>query len=175
MILFVFLEILIASGIFLKSSFITTISDASIAAAEPISPIEIPINALFKTGASLIPSPTKATSGLSFATFSYSVNLSCGNISAFISSISSFFPISNATSFLSPVNIYVLIPSFFNDFIASSVPCFIPSSIIIDATCFPSIFRCTLASSLQSSQIFTVPTFICLFPITYSIPLPLIS
>ena len=41
-----------ASVILLKSSFIKTTSDASIADSDPTPPIEIPISALFKTGAS---------------------------------------------------------------------------------------------------------------------------
>ena len=60
-ILFVFLDILIASEIDSILSFINTTSAASIAASEPTPPMAIPISALAKTGASLIPSPTNNT------------------------------------------------------------------------------------------------------------------
>ena len=43
------------------SSVIITTSDASIAESEPNPPIAIPTSARVKTGASLIPSPTKIT------------------------------------------------------------------------------------------------------------------
>ena len=66
----VYLEIVMANGIFDKSSFIITTSLASIAASDPIPPIEIPKSALFKTGASFIPSPTKASIVFSFFIFS---------------------------------------------------------------------------------------------------------
>ena len=57
-ILFVFCEIQIASPIVTISSFINTISAASIAASLPTPPIAIPKSARARTGASLIPSPT---------------------------------------------------------------------------------------------------------------------
>ena len=60
-ILIVFLLIIIPSLIFLKSSFIITISAASMAASEPTPPIAIPTSDIDNTGASFIPSPTKAT------------------------------------------------------------------------------------------------------------------
>ena len=49
-----------ALEIFNGSSSINTISAASMAASLPKAPIAIPISALDNTGASLIPSPTKA-------------------------------------------------------------------------------------------------------------------
>ena len=50
----------IAVAIFDGWSSMSTTSAASIAASLPSPPIAIPISARFKTGASLIPSPTKA-------------------------------------------------------------------------------------------------------------------
>ena len=100
---FVYLEISIANGILLKSSFIITISLASIATSDPAFPIDIPISALFNTGASLTPSPTNILKEL-LSISSYILYLSVGNISYLISSIPSFLPIASATSFLSPVN-----------------------------------------------------------------------
>ncbi|KAH3682677.1 hypothetical protein WICPIJ_006340 [Wickerhamomyces pijperi] len=44
-----------------KSSSVKTISEASLATSVPILPIEIPISANFKAGASLTPSPVMAT------------------------------------------------------------------------------------------------------------------
>ena len=60
-ILNVFLDNLIAEAIRLGSSFIITTSAASIAASLPKPPMAIPTSARAKTGASFIPSPTKAT------------------------------------------------------------------------------------------------------------------
>ena len=51
----------IAFAISIGSSSISTISAASIAASEPIAPMAIPMSALVRTGASLIPSPTNAS------------------------------------------------------------------------------------------------------------------
>ena len=56
----VFLAIFTTEAIFAGLSSISTISAASIAASEPILPMAIPISARDSTGASLIPSPTKA-------------------------------------------------------------------------------------------------------------------
>ena len=94
-----------AKGILFNSSLIRTISLASMAISLPTPPIEIPISALFKTGASFIPSPTKIVTPLLLAIVSKALNLSWGNISYLISSIPSFLPIFRATVFLSPVNI----------------------------------------------------------------------
>ena len=57
-ILKVFLDIFHAVIILDGSSVIITISASSIAASDPSPPIAIPISALVRTGASLIPSPT---------------------------------------------------------------------------------------------------------------------
>ena len=60
-ILSVFLAILTTVAIFAGLSSIRTTSAASMAASEPMLPMAIPISALVSTGASLIPSPTKAS------------------------------------------------------------------------------------------------------------------
>lgn len=57
----VLLAMPIAFGTPSGSSSMSTTSAASIAASLPIAPIAIPISARMRTGASLIPSPTKAT------------------------------------------------------------------------------------------------------------------
>ncbi len=49
------------------SSSISTMSAASIAASDPMAPMAIPISALERTGASLMPSPTNAS--FSFSDF----------------------------------------------------------------------------------------------------------
>ena len=84
-ILLVFLDTRMASEIASTLSFINTTSAASIAASDPTPPIAIPISALARTGASLIPSPTNKT--FPFADFLFSISstlltLSLGNNSA---------------------------------------------------------------------------------------------
>ena len=112
-----------------------TISAASIAASEPMAPIAIPISALESTGASLIPSPTKASFSLlpflasSSSTFA---TLSPGKSSLYTSSISSSAATESATVLESPVSIIVpFIPAFFNAFIAAGEVGFILSEIRI--------------------------------------------
>ena len=75
------LEMEIASLILERSSSMMTMSAASIAASLPSPPIAIPISACTSTGASFIPSPTKASVLFSsfFINFSTRSNLSCGN------------------------------------------------------------------------------------------------
>ncbi len=106
------------------SSIITT-SAASIAASLPNAPMAIPTSALMITGASLIPSPTKARRFLrplgSFAASSSTfLTLSSGSRFAYISLI----PTCSATSFaicrLSPVSMTMdSTPRVFSSFIAS--------------------------------------------------------
>ena len=59
--LMVLRAIRIASEICCGSSYISTTSAASMAASEPIAPIATPMSARASTGASLMPSPTKAS------------------------------------------------------------------------------------------------------------------
>ena len=139
-----FFDILIASETFLVSSSISTISAASTAASEPIAPMAIPMSARESTGASFIPSPTKATASfpdaLSAISSSIFSTLSPGRSSLYTSSI----PIALATSFavvlLSPVSITVfLMPSAFSFDIASNVSSFTISETTIYPAYLPSI------------------------------------
>ena len=57
-------EIFIALDIFSGSSSMSTTSAASMAASEPIAPIAMPMSARESTGASFMPSPTKASFAL---------------------------------------------------------------------------------------------------------------
>jgi len=104
-------EIRIAWEIFMGSSSIRTTSAASIAASDPIAPMAIPISARVSTGASLIPSPTKARfpfplfSRRSSSTF---CTLSAGRSSLRTWSMPSSFATASATSFASPVSMTVL-------------------------------------------------------------------
>ena len=50
-----------ALAIFIGSSSISTTSAASMAASEPMAPMAMPMSARESTGASLMPSPTKAS------------------------------------------------------------------------------------------------------------------
>ena len=118
-----FFAIRIALTIFCGSSSIRTTSAASIAASEPSAPIAIPISALESTGASLIPSPTKAS--FSFAVFfarssSTFVTLSAGRSSLYTRSTPSSPATCCATLSISPVSMTVsLMPCFLRFAIAS--------------------------------------------------------
>ena len=82
-------EILMALAIFIGSSSISTTSAASIAASLPIAPIAMPMSARESTGASLMPSPTKASfapSGSALSNSSTRATLSAGSSSARTSS-----------------------------------------------------------------------------------------
>lgn len=70
--------------IFRKSSSISTTSAASMAASEPIAPMAMPTSAPANTGASLMPSPTKAVLAPSsiWGIFSRICSLSAGSSSA---------------------------------------------------------------------------------------------
>lgn len=73
-----------AFAILSRSSSIKTMSAASIAASEPIAPIAIPISARDNTGASFIPSPTKASlPDATCSSFSTCSTLSPGNSSLY--------------------------------------------------------------------------------------------
>ena len=97
-----------AVAIFTGSSSIRTISAASIAASAPSAPMAIPKSTLESTGASLIPSPTKASfSFFPFDSniFSTSVTLSAGRSSLFTTSTPISSATDSATFLASPVNI----------------------------------------------------------------------
>ena len=103
-------EMLMALEIFIGSSSISTTSAASIAASEPIAPIAMPMSARERTGASLMPSPTKASLAFglfSASSFSTCVTLSAGSSSLWTSSTPRFFATCSATRFVSPVSMTV--------------------------------------------------------------------
>ena len=95
-----------------RSSSISTISAASIAASDPSEPMAIPTSALMRTGASLIPSPTypslPSPSHLLPISFSNSEILSAGSSSYLTSSNPSSFATVSAAACLSPLSITVL-------------------------------------------------------------------
>ena len=131
-----------AFPIFNGSSSIRTTSAASIAASEPRAPIAIPISALERTGASLIPSPTKASFSFSdlFARSSSTLEtLSAGRSSLWTSPIPRSAATDSATFFPSPVSITVLVmPAFFRFSIASLAWGLIMSEIRMWPAYFPS-------------------------------------
>ena len=105
-----FLEIRIALAIFSGSSSMSTISAASMAASEPMAPMAMPISALERTGASLIPSPTKASfplAGFCASSSSTLATLSAGSSSAWTSSIPRSAATCSATFRESPVSMTV--------------------------------------------------------------------
>ena len=118
-----FLEILIAFAICRGLSSISTTSAASIAASEPIAPIAIPMSARVNTGASFMPSPTKARFSFSDfmeRSFSTSDTLSPGSNSLCTSSTPRSAATCLATLSASPVSMIVfLTPAFFSSAIAS--------------------------------------------------------
>ena len=139
-----FFDILIALETFLGSSSISTTSAASTAASDPMAPIAIPISARDSTGASFIPSPTKATASLldDLEAISSSIlsTLSPGRSSLYTSSIPMLFATSFAVVLLSPVSITVfLMPSAFSFDIASIVSSFTRSETTIYPAYLPSI------------------------------------
>ena len=97
-----------AVAILAGSSSIRTTSAASMAASDPRPPMAIPISALERTGASFIPSPTKASfsfSPFSEISFSTSATLSAGRSSLFTISMPSSSATESATFLASPVSI----------------------------------------------------------------------
>ena len=104
----------LARGRPLRSSFISTMSAASIAASLPTPPMAMPMSERMSTGASLMPSPTKHTAPdfflLEDSSFSTSSTLFCGRREA----LKSVTPTSSATlaamRSLSPVSMTVLQP-----------------------------------------------------------------
>ena len=130
-------EIRTVEAILPTSSSMSTISAASMAASEPIEPIAIPTSDRIRAGASLIPSPAKASLFFpvcSARSFSSSSTFSPGRSSARTSSI----PISRATACAafsrSPDSMTVFrIPAAFISRTAS----FTPSLILSEITTVP--------------------------------------
>ena len=97
-----------ALAIITGSSSISTTSAASMAASEPRAPMAIPTSARASTGASLMPSPTKASrSPLPFSAKSCSTQstLSAGSSPARYSRMPTWSATFSATEALSPVSI----------------------------------------------------------------------
>ena len=96
------------------SSFMSTMSAASMAASEPMAPMAMPMSARVSTGASLMPSPTKASLPLPLVSRSVwarsastSATLSWGSSSACTSSMPSSAATARATGVRSPVSMTV--------------------------------------------------------------------
>ena len=92
----------------MRRLFIRTISAASMAMSVP-APIAIPMSALVRAGASLIPSPTIATLPLSLS-FLITASFPSGRTPAITSSTPACLPIALAVLSLSPVSITTLTP-----------------------------------------------------------------
>ena len=135
-------------AIFDGLSSIKTTSAASIAASDPSPPIAIPRSALASTGASLMPSPTKASvfpDGLLSRSFSNSETLSAGKSSAWNSSSPMAEATYSPTSRLSPVSITVFVtPSALRALIASAESALILSETTMCPTYVPSTLTCTI-------------------------------
>ena len=102
----------IAEAILEGLSSIRTMSAASIAASDPIAPMAMPISARVSTGASLMPSPTKASfpfSDVSPSRRSTWLTLSSGRSLPWYSSSPSFSATAFATSARSPVSMTVFL------------------------------------------------------------------
>ena len=124
-----------ASAIFEGLSSISTTSAASIAASLPKAPIAMPTSARANTGASLIPSPTKAIVSSAFFSAmrrSTCFTLSVGSSSAWYSVTFVCSATCSTTSLLSPLSITVLLtPNCFRDSIAFTASAFNWSEITI--------------------------------------------
>ena len=137
-----------ASAIFEGLSSISTTSAASMAASLPKAPIAIPTSARANTGASLIPSPTKAiVSSVFFSLMRRSMwlTLSAGSNSAKYSVTLVCSATCSTTSLLSPLNITVLLtPNCFKASIAFTASAFSWSEITIWPAYSPSIATWTI-------------------------------
>ena len=126
-------EILMAFEIFSGSSSISTTSAASMAASEPRAPMAMPMSARDSTGASLMPSPTKARRSFplhSASSSSTHLTLSAGSSSARKSVRPTSAATFSATGLASPVSITVLVtPAFFSSDMASALCSFSSSEI----------------------------------------------
>ena len=117
-------EMRMALAICRGSSSISTTSAASMAASLPMAPMAMPISARVRTGASLMPSPTKARlsfGAFSASSFSTSATLSPGRSSLRTSSTPSSPATCSATRRASPVSMTVLeTPDFLRRAMASA-------------------------------------------------------
>ena len=130
-----------------RSSMRTT-SAASIAASEPIAPMATPTSARMSTGASLMPSPTKARRAPSFSPASKrstASTLSWGRSCAWTSSIPRRPATASATSWRSPVSMTQRrTPAAWRSRTASSASSFTTSAITMWPTYSPSTVTCRI-------------------------------
>ena len=147
----------IAAGTSERRLFIRTTSAASIAISVP-APMAIPISALVRAGASLMPSPTIATFPFSFRRL-MTASFPSGRTPAMTSSTPACAPMARAVRSLSPVSITTRIPIFCSSFTARGL-----SSLMTSATAIiPSIFPSSLKNSgvFPSSESFAACSSIC--------------
>ena len=180
-------EMRMALTIRLGSSSMRTTSAASMAASLPMAPMAMPISARVSTGASLMPSPTKASfsfSPFAASSFSTSATLSAGSSSARTSSTPSPAATSSATRCASPVSMTVFFtPHFFSAATASAACGFGTSEITIWPAYFPSIaiwmtvpaLRHSIGSMPRRCMSFVLPAATVCPSTTAVTPWPLIS
>ena len=180
-------EILMPLAIFKGSSSISTTSAASIAASDPMAPMAIPISARDSTGASLMPSPTKASLPRDlFCSKSSSTirTLSAGISSLRTSSIPNSLATCSATLRLSPESMTVFwIPAFFTARMVSLAWALIRSEmtmwpwyspLIAMWTIVPTLWQ-AIASTLRLFISFSLPAATSMSSILATTPCPLIS
>ena len=118
-----------AAGTSLKRLFTSTTSAASMATSAP-APMAIPISALVRAGASLIPSPTMATFPCSF-NLRITSSFPSGRTPAITRSTPAWRPMAFAVRSLSPVSITTSIPIFCSSFTACGLSSRITSATAI--------------------------------------------
>ncbi len=152
----VFLARRMQPGILDGASFIITTSAASMAASDPSPPMAMPMSALAREGASLMPSPTKAVVlpfGHSAISLSSSAVLSPGRSSNTTSSIPSLPPTSLHMRSASPDSITVLSTSrALSPAMASSESSLTTSETTIWPRYLPSFATWTFVPAICSSQ-----------------------
>ena len=153
-----------------KSFCVSTMPPDSIAISVP-DPIAIPTSAIERAGASLIPSPTKATL-LASCSFWMALAFSWGRTSAMTVSIPTCLAIAWATRSLSPVNMTVFKPRSLSFLIASFELAFGASWMAIKPITCPStdklitVLACSCNSTIRfsSSGSIAVPSWSLPFP-----------
>ena len=145
-------EIRIALAIFIGSSSIRTTSAASIAASDPMAPMAMPMSARRSTGASLMPSPTKASfapSGFSARSSSTLATLSAGRSSLYTRPTPRSAATCSATRRLSPVSMTVCCtPARFSVSTARWAVGFTTSAMTMWPAYLPSRAMCTMVPTL---------------------------
>ena len=128
-----------AAGTSVSLLFIRTTSAASMAISVP-APMAIPISALVRAGASLMPSPTIATFPFFFRE-RITLSFPSGSTPAMTSSTPAWAPIALAVRSLSPVSMTTWIPMFCSSLIASGLSSFITSATAIIPISFRSLLK----------------------------------